>query len=178
MIRPRVSIIFLMALVSLVALNTAAIQYLDGAQIYFTNVNRVTTSINLILLAMGVLPMASLLALCVLMALPGILRRTSSASFLVGFEVFGWGAVFAFTMLGAVEPQGVLEFAYVLMNPIGNSALGRRLTAVPDWAGKIIECTCLAIVYTVPELLFAVIGGWATRRLGIVLERRRRKQSA
>jgi hypothetical protein len=43
---------------------------------------------------------------------------------------------------------------------------------VPTWVALTVEYGLPALVFTVPELLIALGGGWMTTKLGIVIERR------
>jgi hypothetical protein len=92
--RHRFSIATLMLLVVLVALDCAAFRALTGPQ------NGLIAN----LIAYGILPMANILALGLPPLPGGRLVGARQRPFWVGFEVFGWAALFLFSAGAIVTP--------------------------------------------------------------------------
>jgi hypothetical protein len=178
--RPRISLGLLMAVVVLVAVDFAAIRSLLTSNVSIqiaiparSPAGNVIQSVSPIVFALGVIPMATVLLLCALMGLPGLFRDGTSSSFLFGFEVFGWASVFVFIACCALATSLVDAYFRILVSKI-EPAFIACLAGAPEWLVFLSALSCVAVIFSLPELLLALIGGWLTRRLGITIVRQRR----
>jgi hypothetical protein len=173
MSRPRISIGMLMTVVLILAADIAAGQALFGSNLQITK-STGTTSIDLSLVSLGILPMASLLLLGGIHGLPDLCRRGETSRFSVGFQVFGWVAVFLFCIVTVIAPATILGYANALAKPIAPT-FRLWLNRAPEWAQMFVEVVFSAAVFTLPELIFALLGGMLNRKLGVtvVISRRR-----
>jgi hypothetical protein len=170
--RFRVSIAGLMAVVALVAVDSAAVRTLIAAD--YQVPMSATSSMDLLGFALGVLPMASLLILVAMARLPRCIRRGEPATFLVGFEVFGWAVIFLFICLSALSPPAVGRLLDAAALPIGRVLLP-YIAHAPEWVPMAIEVVLVVSILGLPELLVALFGGWLTRRLGLTVSIERRR---
>jgi hypothetical protein len=143
--RRRCSTACLMALVALAAIDCAAVRSpLSGSPQ------------TVILLLLGGLPMANILAVRLL---PLALRLDvgyERRRFLLGFEAAGWAALLIFTFCAKENPDAVRALVVQALIPVrslGNPAF--RLTA------------CAALL--LPQLLLALGGGWLNRSFAACL---------
>jgi hypothetical protein len=174
MARLRVPIAGLMAAVVIVALDAAMIRSLLSSN--FNIPTSATTSLDIVVFAFGVLPMASLLIFLALVRLPKLLRRGGSASFFFGFEVFGWAAVFLFILGSALSPSAVAGYANSIASLFA-PALKPHVEHAPDWFLAILEFGLCGLIFGLPQLGIALLGGWLTRRAGISVSIERRQTS-
>jgi len=142
---PRFRIAWVMIFIALAALNFAAVRAaLDG----FGLIGE--------LLALGFIPMASILAIGLLI---GFLRR-GSRPYLLGFELFGAIASVLYVLLVIFYGNETLRpYASLFIDPL-EEIIGRErpLIFVP------IACTVGALVLTLPQVAFALVGGFLSRK--------------
>jgi len=117
-------------------------------------------------LALGVLPMASLLVLTAIFQLPKIRRAGRVSGYWLGFEIFGWFSVFLFMIIASFSPAAIQSYlimiARLVLSPmlrlLGNEP-AQRLTDG-------IEIVMATLVLVLPELLLATAAGWLLGRAG------------
>jgi hypothetical protein len=127
-----------------------------------------TESLPHFLFACAILPMASLLILSALVAALALFRQRQGLlpSFLVGFQMAGWAAVFSFLTLYSVATSVVLKSTGAIGELI-RPTIGPLLDAAPTWALAFIEIGFATVVFTLPQLVLALLGGWFARRSGL-----------
>jgi hypothetical protein len=119
-----------------------------------------------VLLLLGALPMANVLVVGFLIGQ----RRPMSQPFLLGFETFGAVASFLYA-------------AFVCLSPDPERPLGCYLVATVEPVRRLVErnyppldhpiaLICIAAMLGLPQLAFAVIGGFLSRRFKITITRR------
>ena len=121
------------------------------------------------LFATGAMPLASLLILVGLIATPRLVRTGGVSSFVIGFEALGWAAVFAFIACYSISIKMVMDGAEVIV-AMCRPALSAHLQDLPDlpgWAGMAIELGFATVLFSLPQLLFALLGGWFACRCGL-----------
>jgi hypothetical protein len=145
MIHTRFSISTLMVVVLVLAVNLA-----EGGPFYGP-----TGMEGLSLLSSGALPMASILAvgLVVLMKRPP--GRLDGRRFLAGFEAFGVAALFLYIAFARLFPETI------------HQNLGDLLKRVL-WPGRPLFSWCFMILCVMPQLLVALLGAWLNARYRIV----------
>jgi hypothetical protein len=84
-----------MAAVAVVAINLGVIRAFTGF---------VGDVFPLVFFACGVVPMASLLLTLAALRVPGLIRGATLTPFILGFEAFGWVAVFGFITCYSLVP--------------------------------------------------------------------------
>jgi hypothetical protein len=147
---PRFRIAWVMVAVAIAALDFAAIRALPGYP-----------SGELVLL--GALPMANVLAVGLLIGL----RHRGSRSFLLGFEVFGVMALALYVVLAGFSPGRVIDYLELLLDPI------RRTIGLDRTVALIATIYPVGVVMLgLPQLAFALIGGFLSRRFKITVTRR------
>ncbi len=156
--RARFPIAALMAAVVAVAINLAVwrsieLTSVDGGMSHF-------------FFACGAMPMASLLILVALPRAASVMRGDPVSPFLLGFEASGWATVFAFVTCSSIAPSVLLRFVE-LIGPYTRPVFERYLADTPSWAGLYIELGLGVIIFSPPQLLVALVGGWLTRKLGL-----------
>jgi hypothetical protein len=181
--RPRISIGVLMAIVVVVAADFAAIRSLltsnTSVQIRTltgNSMNPVVTSVDPTVFALGVLPMASILMFCVLVNLRRLLGPRATSSFLFGFELCGWASVFLFIALSALATSMVIDSFNALLEQLG-PPIQAYLEGSPDWVLSLIGLSFVSVFFSLPELVFALCGGWLTSKLGITITIQRRRMN-
>ena len=118
--------------------------------------------------AFGILPMSSLLIVVALISAPNLRRGRSPSPFLFGFEVSGWAAVFAFLTCYSIATSrlmGFLEAIAGLLRPI----IVPYAQAAPSWAQMSIELGFATALFSLPQLLIALLGGWLIARSGFTI---------
>jgi hypothetical protein len=123
-----------------------------------------TGSLHIVVFACGVLPMASLLLLAASVRIPEMLQRGEGSSLFAGFEVFGWATVLFFITVSTVSPNAIAEYARATAGIAANFI---PWSGLPEWAGVAAELALASAVFTLPQLLVALTGGWLTRRCGL-----------
>jgi hypothetical protein len=167
----RFPIALLMAAVAAVAINLAVWRSID-----LTNANG---GLSHFFFASGAMPMASLLLLVALISARNVMRGGPVAPFLVGFGALGWAVVFAFITCYSVAPSVLLGYAEII-GAYTRPVFERYLADSPNWVGLYIELGAGVIIFSLPQLLIALFGGWMTRKLGLTVrfERRRMEEAA
>jgi hypothetical protein len=162
--RPRFSIAGIMVAAAIAALNLTALRFLleDAAPPAYR-------SEAVEVLCVGVPPMASLLALGALILYRRRAGQEKPHTFLPGFEIFGTAALLLFVALACYAPREVVDYLRPLLDLLERS-IGR---ASPLFIPVIIAT--VALILTLPQLAFALMGGWLSigYRVRIVIERRR-----
>jgi hypothetical protein len=142
-----------MVIVAVIALNFAAVR---------AALARGSTVVDL--LVIGALPMASVLALGGLVGC----ARPSSRVFLLGFTVFGVMASLIFIALTLFFAAAVLmPYFALLLTPVERIANPR---VAMEWVP--LAYLVGAVGVGVPQLAFAILGGWLSRRFKITITRR------
>jgi hypothetical protein len=142
---PRFRIAWIMVLVAIVGLNCWAIRTIV-----------VSHNWTAVQVGVGNLPMANILIMVPLVSYP----YREGRQFLWGFEVFGAAAValkVALTILDGPWPPFWISYLRLVTDPL-TSAWG-----VPqNWTGSkwLIGCPIVSLWLTLPQLAFALIGGF------------------
>jgi hypothetical protein len=116
--------------------------------------------------ATGAMPVASLLIVIGLVSVPQLLRSGEISPFVIGFEAAGWMAVFGFIAWYSVAP----EYAADCVQPIAEAIRPPRAThfrALSDLPGLLLEFGVIATLFSLPQLLLALLGGWLAHRVGL-----------
>jgi hypothetical protein len=148
----RAPILGLMGAVMACAVNFAVMRSIDSKSQY---------ALGHFMFATGILPMASVLILLGVMSL----GRRRLAPFVFGFELAGWVVVFAFLTLYSVAMTDLLRGVGVIGDTIRPIA-GPWFEKAPSWAANLAECIVATVLFTIPELLVALLGGWLLARFG------------
>jgi hypothetical protein len=146
---PRFRIAWVMVFVALAALNFAVFRAAMDAP-----------SIIGVLLALGAMPMATVLAIGLIIGY----RRHGSRPFLLGFESFGAVALALFAVLAASVGEKMLDsYLGIFFEPLPK-ILGRAqsLFHIP------IACVALGL----PQVAFALMGGFLSRMYRITITKR------
>ncbi len=124
-------------------------------------------------LVVGMLPMACLLVWGLLVGIGRLIRRNECPPFLVGFEVFGWGALFLFAVYDAAAHLMTEEPLYVV------SPLLHRFFSSDTIIYKELKILSFHIMlFFWPIFAFSLIGGWLGQTLDIRLVRAHRGPQA
>jgi len=110
--------------------------------------------------------MASVLFLVALFSAPNLMRGGRLNPFAFGFEASGWTAIFVFIACYSIAPSAVLAFTQWIatwMKPVLDSLLERA----PIWIQLSAELGIGAILFTLPQLILALFGGWLARMVGL-----------
>ena len=106
--------------------------------------------------------MACLLVWGLIMACGGLIRRGECPPFLVGFEVFGWAALFLTLAYDAFDDQyGMDRLSFVA--PVGHRVLATEVLKFKDMRVVVFHIT----IFLLPILAFSLGGGWFSQCLGI-----------
>jgi hypothetical protein len=147
---PRFRIAWLMIAVAIAALNFAAIRAMFGSQ-------------SRELLVMGGLPMASILAVGLLIGQ----RRPESRPFLLGFEVFGAMAVALYVAVASYFRNEVVNpYLVLFLDPIAIIVGQDQRVKIPTL------CALAVILLGWPQVVFALLGGYLSRRFKVTGIRR------
>jgi hypothetical protein len=142
-----------MVLVAIAALNLGAMRacYYD----FWTSDAAIANKLDV--LAIGSLPMANVLAVGVLI---GLWSR-KSRPFLLGFEAFGAGALVVYiALVSFCCHELVRPYPFRFQNPVFDT-VGRSAAHIP-----IFKFTA-AVILGWPQMAFALIGGFLSRKFGI-----------
>jgi hypothetical protein len=150
--RPRVSIAGLMFAVAAGALNFCVMRsaVLDAHRNF----------------AFGILPMASLLTLVALHSAPNLRHGGCLSPFAVGFEASGWVAVFAFVTCSSIAASEVSAYTELILDPVF-PIIRPCLEAAPGSVAMFGYLGLFTIIYSLPQLLLALLGGWLGRKAGL-----------
>jgi hypothetical protein len=155
--RPRFLIAGLMAAVAAVAVNLAVMRAFDETR---------PESLSHLFYACGVMPMASILILVALFSAPNVLRGGKLSPFSLGFEAVGWAVVFAYVTCYSLAPSVVFASAEYI-GRYTRPVLTPYTADSPRWLAMAFELGVGAVIFTVPELIVALLGGWLTQRFGL-----------
>ena len=155
---PRFRIAWLMAAIAIVAIDLAAIRGLLGVRDTYAN-----------LVGLGVLPMANLLALGAILGA----TRPKSPPFFVGFEVFGVVAMLACHMWAWLSPDSLTWF---LLEHI-LSVEGSLRASWGELETYYTRYAIASVLLTLPQVIFALVGGCLASRVAALGARRRRRRS-
>jgi hypothetical protein len=110
---------------------------------------------GLALLSSGALPMASILAVGLVVLLNRRLGPPGGRRFLAGFEAFGAAALFFYIACALLFPEAIhRKLADLLMQYI--------------WTGRPLFSWALMALCLLPQVLVALLGGWLNARYRIV----------
>jgi hypothetical protein len=156
---PRFRLAWIMLAVAIAALDFWAIQTVIGVRD-----DRIRYVIGTFLLVGG-LPMANVLLVGMMIRQ----RQSESRPFLLGFEVFGVIAMVTYVALAILPPapDGPLTFYLsFLVRPI-ETTMGRdNPLFIP------IICFVAVVMFSLPQLAFALLGGFLSRRFKVIVVRR------
>ncbi len=123
--------------------------------------------------ACGVMPMASLLVLVGLAAVPNLMRGGRLSPFAFGFETLGWLSVFVFVTVYSITPATLLAFTEwtgTWTRPVFIPLLEHSAR----WVQISAELGFGAVWFSLPELIIALAGGWLARKAGLTVRFERR----
>ena len=156
---PRFRIAWAMIFVAFAAVDFAVIRAVIGS-----SSPKLATEFGALLL-LGALPMANVLAVSVLIAR----RRPGNQPFLMGFLTFGMIALIVYILLASVGPHGnyVMPYTGPWIDMVEIS-IGRDRPFVffP------IAFTGLVLMLCLPQLAFALLGGFLSRRFRVTVTSR------
>ncbi len=139
--RPRFAIAGLMAAVAAVAINLAVIR--SRPNFFF---------------ACGVMPMASILVLLALVSAPKFVRGGWLSPSALGFQSFGWLAVFGFIACLCLAPSALLGYSR-LFGPYLSLFFAPLMRGVSRSGANAFEFAACTVIFTLPELVIALFGG-------------------
>jgi hypothetical protein len=151
---PRFRITWVMVAVAIAALDLTAIRAMHDSE---TLVGE--------FLVVGALPMANILAVGILIAR----RRRGSRPFFLGFEEFGVIALALYVVSTISFRDRVVEpylNLFQFLDPILEGIGGTPVVSVP------IRIFIFSVILVLPQLAFALIGGFLSRRYRITITRR------
>jgi hypothetical protein len=171
--RVRIPIAAVMAGVALFAVDGAIVRSLLASDSVITV--SPTTALDLACFAFGVLPMATVLLLVALVQVARCLRSGEPASFFVGFEVLGWASVFLFIVISALSPPLIGAYTDATAKATGPFFKPYGLEHAPAWVVGTLEFGLVTLIFGVPQMLVALMGGVLARwsGLSVTIERRR-----
>lgn len=157
---PRLSIAWVMGIVVIASINCAAIRVLERPTTAFVQ-----------LLVIGLMPMASILMMGIPTLVWGLLGRSKTRPFLVGFEGFGWTILLLGTGMAFFFPSLVGEAVAK-----GWRVLGFAESRDSFWQSLIFFDM---ILYFLPQFLIALAGGWLVGmfKIRVTIERRSTSRS-
>ncbi len=159
----RAPIAGLMAAVAAVAVNLSTMRSYDASSPH---------SLPHLLFACGVLPMASLLIFVAVTSAAGLRRGQRLAPFLVGFEAFGWAGVFAFLPFHSVATSSLLRYTG-LIGAMIRPVVGPYIAAAPSCTPWLFEFGFSTVLFSLPQLLLGLVGGWLARMSGFTAREKR-----
>lgn len=121
----------------------------------------------------GVVPMASLLLFGLLVAGSDLWRRGECHPFAVGFELAGWASLFFYVSFMAINFENGRRWLDVIL-PTTQWFFRRSALIYADYDVLAFQ----TLLFFIPELVLAVIGGWATTSLNVCVSRRTQSQSS
>jgi hypothetical protein len=151
---PRLDVRLLVIVVAIVVLNFAAVRAVFG---HAGLVNE--------LLAVGVAPILSVLAIGVLVGY----RCPDRRLFLLGFESFGPMALAIYVVLASCVPDETIgPYLRAVVKPLARIVGTDRDVLIMPIAHYSVVVTALAV----PQIAFALIGGFLSRRYKVTIIRR------
>jgi hypothetical protein len=116
------------------------------------------------LLGLGALPMANILAVGLLIGH----RRRGSRPFLLGFEVFGATALALYVAsVSSFGEEVVIAYLRLLLDPL-EKILGRY----PLGVLVATLCSVAVVMLSLPQVAFALIGGFLSRKYRVTITKR------
>ena len=95
------------------------------------------------------------------------IRRTGTVSgFWLGFETFGWLAVFLFMAGASLSPAAVQKYLIMVAGPVLSPLFGSMGNELLQSLADGIEFATATTLLVLPELLIAAAGGWLFGRAG------------
>jgi hypothetical protein len=155
----RFPIAGLMAVVAAIAINLTVMRSFNESK---------PDSLAHLFFACGVMPIASVLFLVALFSAPSLVRGGRFSPFALGFEAFGCVAVFAFVAIYSIAPSALMAFIE-LIGARTRPVLQPLVQSAPGWIQLSVELGFAAVLFSLPELVIALFGGWLSRKLGITL---------
>ncbi len=157
--RARFPIAGLMAVVAAIAINLSVLRSFNQSSPDF---------LGHLFFACGVMPMASVLFLVGLFSARNLVRGDRFSPFALGFEAFGWVAIFAFVTIYSIAPWALLAFTEWI-GTWTRPVLEPLFQGSPGWVQLSVELGFGAVLFSPPQLVIALFGGWLARRLRITL---------
>jgi hypothetical protein len=152
---PRFSIAWLVVAVAIAAVNFGAIRTLLGPRAGNAGA----------FLLLGALPMANALIVGMLIAR----QRPRRRPFVLGFEVFGALALSVYVLLSFIpgRPEPIISYLDLVFNHLPSFDSG-----YPPPVLAAIRVFVAVLLLVGPQLVFALIGGFISRRFKITITRR------
>lgn len=165
----RFPVAFLMVVSAILAVDLAVMRSLlrhhpGSNQMVFLVPIDGTTWIPFAALALGVLPMASLLVLTAAFQVPKVRRTRTVSGFWLGFEVAGWFSVFLYMISSSLSPGATQTYLFTAAAPVGPLFLQLMGNEPSTWLLDGVELAAATIVLVLPELLLALAAGWLLGR--------------
>ena len=124
------------------------------------------------------MPLATTLFVLALWSVRDASRGNWLSPFLLGFEAFGWLAVFVFVACSSIIPLKMIEFEGEHIGTWTRPVLEPLLENAPPWVGLVVELGGAMVIFSLPELLLALAGGIICSKLGLTLRFGRHEWSA
>jgi hypothetical protein len=170
--RLRCSLGLLAAIVAVLALDLAVIRSLTRTSapgsnqwLYMVPVDG-THWLSFVGIALGVLPMATVLVPLTISHAWTIRRGSPVSTFWFGFVAFGWLSVFLFMVIADLSPpaiHGYLGWSGSLISPAITVFLG---DSPPELLLQSMELILVFVDFGLPEVVIALLGGWLVARSG------------
>lgn len=160
---PRFSVASIMTIVVVAAIDFAAIRALDA-----------TNTVVGGMMAIGSMPMAGILVLGIPSLVKGLRDRGEIRPFLTGFEAAGWTVLLLYTSSATLFP-GPVAAAFISVSEFLAKVLGLDAADASDPGWQLFGLFFGMLILLLPQLAFALVGGWLNRRFKfrITVERRR-----
>jgi hypothetical protein len=171
MTRLRCSIVQMAALLAVLALDMAVIRSLartipgSNQLLYLIPIDG-THWLPFLTLALGVLPMASVLVLATTSHVLAFRRGGTVSAYWIGFMAFGWLSVSLFVAVAALSPPAVQGYLIWVGERIGPAIVAVLGDDQPEWLFTAIESILCVVEFALPELSIALAGGWWIGRSG------------
>jgi hypothetical protein len=153
-----------MAAVVAVAVNLAVMRAFDETQ---------DGALSYLFFACGVMPVGSVLTLVALSSIFNPAREVWLSPFVLGFEAMGWVMVFAFVTVYSTAPSEVLAFSEWI-GTWTNPPLPEILERLPKGVRTVVQMGLVTGLFSFPELVVAMLGGWLNRKVGLSVRFERR----
>jgi hypothetical protein len=161
MSRPIFSIAGLAGVAVAIAVGCAGIQAMySSASIYADD-------------AVAVLPMAGILMIGLTILAQKLSRRGEHVSFLAGFEASGWAAVLVFVLVIVLSPEVVEGYRQALLVPLYRTVFELGGIIPEGGVHEPARRLCIALVFTIPLLLAALVGGGLSNWMGLSIVMRK-----
>jgi hypothetical protein len=125
-------------------------------------------------LVVGFSPILNLMLIGLFLLLVRLVREGRSSSFWLGFVVFGFAGLFAYSVGRAATDQ-LLSFLWDATKHGLQRTLDWDIEASPNWPW--LSLLVLMLFLSWPLVLLAVLGGCLTRKFGIMVVRRRSSET-